>query len=50
MVDAVTAFLMDAIEELQKKPKSREVSLAITNAEQALMWWKASYKPLEVSK
>lgn len=39
MVDEVTAALMDAIELLEKQQKSREVSLAITNAQQALMWW-----------
>lgn len=45
MVDEITAHLMDAIEALKKQAPSREISLAITNAEQALMWWKAqSYK------
>jgi len=42
MVDEITAHLMDALEALQKQPKSREVSLAITKIEEALMWWKQS--------
>jgi hypothetical protein len=41
MVDEVTATLMDALEALKKSPQSREVSLAITKVEEALMWWKA---------
>lgn len=39
MVDSITASLMDAIEELKKLKPSREISLAITKAQEALMWW-----------
>lgn len=39
MIDQITADLMDALEGLKKEKPSREVALAITKVEEALMWW-----------
>jgi hypothetical protein len=48
MVDEITASLMDAIESLKKQAPSRENALAITKAEEALMWWgQAQRKAME---
>jgi hypothetical protein len=47
MVDEITAHLMDAIVALKKQPPSRETALAITNAEQALMWWRQAQRAQE---
>lgn len=44
MVDEITGTIMDAIDLLKKQKPSREVSLAITKLEEALMWWKAEQR------
>ena len=40
MIDPITAYILDAIEELKQKDKTREIALAITNLQQALMWYR----------
>lgn len=39
MCDEITNDLMNVLEKLRKEKPSREVSLAITKVEEALMWW-----------
>ncbi len=44
MTDSVTAALLDALIELGKQEKSREVSLAMTKVDEALLWWRKSQR------
>jgi len=47
--DSPASMITDAIEEAQKQPKSREMSLVITKLEEALLWYGAQ-KPVEHPK
>ena len=42
MTDEITAYLLRAMELLEKEEKSRENSLALTKVEEALQWWRQS--------
>lgn len=44
MEQSIEDQMYRVIARLEQEPKSRETSLAITNAEQALLWWQKSQK------
>jgi len=44
MEQTIEDQLYRVIARLSQEPKGRETSLAITNAEQALLWWQKSQK------